>query len=1207
LKLKNLITAACAALAGIAFFASAARATLPYNNGDLILGFRATGAPGAASNYEVNLGNIATYLNASGTVSPAVGNIKADLETLYGTGWISRSDVFWSASSFANPAMASPVIANNTMFATREQPAVGTQSTPWPPPSASSADAAVQKMVHMVSPATGYSAGTSEDLDQTESANSPVGLIQLTTGSNCYSSFQPGGTQTSGTTAFGYFAAPNGIEGTFADGTAGTVLDFYKVIPDSGASELLGTFTIDNNAVVTFMPVAVIPGSGALAFSAATFTAPEVNAQSAPSVVPVTFSRTDGTTGAVTADLTVTGGTLANGTDYVLADPTTVTFANGASTATVNIQLNSIAMGSLPGTIVLGLSNPTGGATLGTTISATVTINPVSANIHFTSATYSGSEAIAGGQIAIAITRDGNTSNAVSANFSTANGTAIAGTDYTAQTDTPVSFAAGQTTQTVQVAVVNVAGVQGSRAFNVSLSSPSAGAAVTAPTTGTVTITDDEVAAAGKIAFSAATVQANALNSANNPNTVALTLTRTSGTTGAVTVDVSVTGGTLINGTDYNTFANPTTVNFTSGAASATVNITLKAIPVTSVPGTIVLLLSNPTGGASLGTQTNTTVTVVCLLAYTRPRSHFEPRNPQGAPNTLPITLIRTIGVKGAVSVNVTTTGGSLVKNTDYTIPNPVVNFADGITSATVQIQLNAIAASRLPGTIILGLSGPTGNAAVGAQSVTLLTIRKRDLIRPRVIVTSLHAGSIVTAPFTLTGKALDANGIDHVEVVLNSGAVQLATLGTFASGKVSYSLAGLQPENGENTLAITAVDITGNRSAVLRLTLKYFNNRPEFAGGYNGLLVPAVTPTHNLSGRLKLTVTATGTFSGNVIVGGFNFPLVGFFDNDGKAHIKPGRGTSLTLVGKPERVALGNLELTVATDLVLGAKIIGTLKSDPATVTANVNAPRNFFNGLTTGTTVDTRYTLQNKGQFTVVFPAKAQGATPTSSFPQGDGYANLTLTATGAVTLIGKLADGTPFTTSANLAADYSWPFYLPLFGGKGSLGGLASFDDAQADSDLRGTNFLWFRPARPSSRYYPAGWPTGLQTDLLGAKYINPVAASVLPGLGPTDPANGNATLIFSDGKLTGPLSRNVNIDPANVVTNAPSTDKTFQLKIIKGSGQISGSFKHTDLTHPPFRGIILQKGVNAGAFGFFLSKVPPTPGATGESGGVSLESK
>src|SRR6185369_3370541 len=150
---------------------------------------------------------------------------------------------------------------------------------------------------------------------------------------------------TNADSAFSYFISPP-IEGDFTNGTSGSVLDLNRLAPSSipgSPGTILGTFTISTSGALTFTPVSVAPAPGALAFSAATFTAPEVDAQSAPSLVPVTFSRTGGTSGAVTADLTVSvGGTLVNGTDYVLTDPTTVSFADGVNTATVNIPLNAI-------------------------------------------------------------------------------------------------------------------------------------------------------------------------------------------------------------------------------------------------------------------------------------------------------------------------------------------------------------------------------------------------------------------------------------------------------------------------------------------------------------------------------------------------------------------------------------------------------------------------------------------------------------------------------------------------------------------------------------------------------------------------------------------------------------------------------------------------------------------------------------------------
>ncbi|MFO0850787.1 MAG: Calx-beta domain-containing protein [Gemmataceae bacterium] len=80
----------------------------------------------------------------------------------------------------------------------------------------------------------------------------------------------------------------------------------------------------------------------------------------------------------------------------------------------------------------------------------------------------------------------------VSVDYATADGTAAAGSDYTAQTGT-VTFAPGQTSRLVLLATSDDTLVEGNEAFTVQLSNPSGGAAVAAGTA-TVTIADDEAA-----------------------------------------------------------------------------------------------------------------------------------------------------------------------------------------------------------------------------------------------------------------------------------------------------------------------------------------------------------------------------------------------------------------------------------------------------------------------------------------------------------------------------------------------------------------------------------------------------------------------------------------------------------------------------------------------------------------------------------------
>lgn len=1328
MKIKHYVALTLLAFLSLALTPGTARGQtqLTYNAGDVFLGFHASGGTGVTQDYLVNLGQVSQFTSASSAFTvPGIGNIAADLTATFGANWNTRADVLWGVSATVGLTALGSDPAK-TLYASREQPAPGTPSPGWNRGSSTAQGTTNSKMSAM-----GNAFAQTAGVPNMSTANSPVALIQLTTDVNCYASYQPGGTTANSGPAPGTsFATYNPtIEGTFTNGTAGTVLDFVRLAPGSGPGTIIGTFTIDNSGVLTFTPasgaapanvhftLATYSGSeadasgkisieltrdgnlataftvnfttnggtaiagtdytnqtntsvsfaasqttatvmvdvanragfqgdrafgvslsgasagaavtspnaatvtilesspmpaGQIAFSAATFQAPAVNAQSNPSLVAVTFTRTNGSTGAVAASVSVTGGTLINGTDYsTFTNPTPVSFADGVTTATVNIQLNNIPPGSLPGTIVLGLTNPTGGATLGTQISTTVTITPVAATVHFTSATYSGSEAIGGGQIAVALTREGNLSTAFTVNFSTTSGTAVAGTDFTGQTSVPVSFAAGAASANALVTVTNRAGFQGNRSFGVSLPGASAGATITTPSTATVTILEADPAPAGVIAFTSATFQSNALNGGGTPSNVAVTLSRTSGTTGAVSVGVSVTGGTLTNGTDYNTITNPTTVNFAAGAASATFNVQLKTIAANKLPGSVVLGLSAPTGGATLGTQTTTTLAVVSpgQIGLSAPTFTSAPVDNQAAPKNVAITLTRANGVNGAVSVGVSVTGGTLVNGTDYnTITNPTtVNFADGASTATFNIQLKTIDKAKLPGTIVLGLSSATGGASLGTQTTATVTITKPDRVLPTLVVTTPAPG-MVGASFDITGTASDAKGIDRVEVTINGGAIQLATLGIFTAGSATFTLAGLAAENGKNTLVVTAVDSSGNKSLPTTVIVKYLNNRPVFAGNYSGLLVPAVTPTNKLSGIVNLTVTATGTFSGSATLGGFTVPVKGVFGNDGRAHFKPGLATTFALVGgvaPAPTVALGTLDLTIATDVTVDAKVTGSLRSDPSTVAANVSAPRAYFDGLTPATTVDSKY-LQNNGRYTVVFPSKAQGALPLTSFPQGDGWGLITVTPAGGVTLIGKLADGSPVSASTSLARNYQWACYVALNTGGGSLAGVVTLDDTQPDSDLKGVDLLWIRPAITSSKYYPAGWTSGIKTDLLGAKFSAPVGSSILPGLGAVNPTTGNATIVFTDGKLTSsPLSKNLNIASTNLVTNAPTSDTSVSLLLKPASGKMGGSFLHSDNTQVAFKGVVFQKGTNAGGYGYFLSTAPAV--GVGESGGVSVAKK
>ncbi len=119
------------------------------------------------------------------------------------------------------------------------------------------------------------------------------------------------------------------------------------------------------------------------------------------------------------------------------------------------------------------------------------------AEIAFSASDYSIGED--GRQATITIDRNGLTAIPTSVQFATASGTATESSNYRAVSKT-VSFAAGETQETVAVPIIDDARHEPNKTVLLKLSSPSAGAVLGTPSTATLTIIDnDPLSIAGKI------------------------------------------------------------------------------------------------------------------------------------------------------------------------------------------------------------------------------------------------------------------------------------------------------------------------------------------------------------------------------------------------------------------------------------------------------------------------------------------------------------------------------------------------------------------------------------------------------------------------------------------------------------------------------------------------------------------------------------
>ena len=227
--MKNILTTGILALASLALVTTSAQAA-PYVDGDLFLGFRATGGVGNTNAYLINIGNFAQYRDATTAgFALALGNIKADLDATF-TGWATRSDVRWGV--FGTAQLWDDAVTAHVLYGTKPEATIGVTPTAWARRSEFNQSVTSGKVVNL---------SLQYQIDS-NTVNSPVGVIENTSESNDWTEFMPGGSQSTASTAFAIYSPT--IEGNFGAGTAGTRLDLFQLLPGSGAGSYKGYFSI---------------------------------------------------------------------------------------------------------------------------------------------------------------------------------------------------------------------------------------------------------------------------------------------------------------------------------------------------------------------------------------------------------------------------------------------------------------------------------------------------------------------------------------------------------------------------------------------------------------------------------------------------------------------------------------------------------------------------------------------------------------------------------------------------------------------------------------------------------------------------------------------------------------------------------------------------------------------------------------------------
>ena len=573
------------------------------------------------------------------------------------------------------------------------------------------------------------------------------------------------------------------------------------VLANTGAEPRAATITIANQSLTVNQYPPDYPG--VLRFSSATYSVDEDGGS-----VLITVTRTGGSNGAVAVGYATSNGTATAGSDYTSRSGTLSWADEDSANKTFSIPIINDSTYEGNETVNVTLRSVTGGATIGSPDTATLTIiddeSPQPGVLSLSSATYSVDED--GGSASITVTRTGGSDGAVSVGYTTSNGTATAGSDYTSRSGT-LSWTDGDSAnKTFSVPIINDSIYEGNETVSLTLSSATGGATIGSPGTATMTIVDDDPPPQpGVLRFSSATYSVD-----ENGGSASITVTRTGGSDGAVSVGYATSNGTATAGSDYRSTSG--TLSWADGdGASKTFSVPIINDSGDEPDETVILTLSSATGGATIGSPGTATLTIIDDDLPPQPgvlRFSSATYSVDENGGSVSITVTRTGGSDGAVGVGYATSNGTATAGSDYRSTSGTLSWADGDdASKTFSVPIINDSGDEPDETVILTLSSATGGATIGSPGTATMTIIDDDPPpQPGVLRFSSATYSVdedggsVSITVTRTGGS---DGAVSVRYATSNGTATAGSDYRSASGTLSWT----NGDNANKTFSVPIID----------------------------------------------------------------------------------------------------------------------------------------------------------------------------------------------------------------------------------------------------------------------------------------------------------------------------------------------------------------------------------------------------------------
>jgi Calx-beta domain len=512
-------------------------------------------------------------------------------------------------------------------------------------------------------------------------------------------------------------------------------LPVNATIADGGAT---GTI-VDNDA-----PPTVSIGDAAAVSEGGTAQFPVTLSTASAKTVTVGYSTVHGTTSAA---------------DFTGALTGTVTFNPGQTSKQIDVATSDDAVDEAGETFTVTLESSPLNATLGSSTGsgaitdndgpaisiANVTVDEGAGNADFT------------------VSLSAPSPEAISVRYTTANGTAVAGSDYTAVT-TPATLTipANTPSGTISIPVTNDGTDELDETFLVNLSAPTN--ATIADSEGQATITDND----------GPTISVTDVIPAESVGSTVFTVALSASSPQTVTVQYATADGTASSPVDYTALATQT-LTFLPGQTSKQVPVTILEDPIDEANETFFLNLSTPTNAFFGDNQGQATITDNDGPAISIADATVTEGNAGTATATFEVTL--SAPSPQTVSVGYATANGAATAGPDYTTTSspPPVTFAPGETTKTITVPVQGDTLNEADETFFVNLSGAT-NASLG-DAQGLGTITNDDAlpslsISDAVAVTEGHSGigscvpplppptSSQCASFTVTLSAVSGRAV---------------------------------------------------------------------------------------------------------------------------------------------------------------------------------------------------------------------------------------------------------------------------------------------------------------------------------------------------------------------------------------------------------------------------------------------------------------